>query len=593
MVQGVADWFRQSATSPPPQSDLMFARLTLFSGRPMYWALGGSPAAFQNAIGLGDLIERCCAWPGVHVGIEPTAVAMIVRSVIAEQDPNSSAAILAWLEEEGVSEAELEGWLTAVGVDPDQALWLPGDAERFGVPNRIRWLLGLLRDAAPSGGGAVIWIDQDAAVWWTAETKAALIRCALRWDSISNDTENLLPIFSRHQCVFFSTEFDPSVVPALAAGRPDSPSPPTCWSWRLLDFRHSGGNLLHTPLLALWSERPADPNWAPPATRLPLRRPFRSPGPFGAEAAARYLKQALWERIASGFGQLCKDLNLSEASPSVGTFPCRSPVFFFAQPADPPTRVDAYASDHLRSVYPIVKTCLEADDPLSNGVAWGVLEGDLVALRREVITRTGVQARYILLPVAVKTLTQEDLERDLAQMARTLMFLEFSIADEADNVEIARAPIAARMALIGGLLDSVTEVLGGGIQLTDASSEFERERVYGELRRLLVTLRRLQASLEKDSSDAEQVQRQFRSYQDGTEDFLRRNLTISSIALPHLTDLWGAMLDAYPYHYLNEPLKSLKGVSARRFSTRPIDEAVTANPIAPACKPSSSPFLRR
>jgi hypothetical protein len=86
--------------------------------------------------------------------------------------------------------------------------------------------------------------------------------------------------------------------------------------------------------------------------------------------------------------------------------------------------------------------------------------------------------------------------------------------------------------------------------------------VYAELSNLLLPVRQIQTLLEKVVSDEAQVQQKFEGYLDGTEDFWRRRFTFSPFPDANVGNLREALLDAYPYHYVRQPLKSLHNQSA-------------------------------
>lgn len=204
--------------------------------------------------------------------------------------------------------------------------------------------------------------------------------------------------------------------------------------------------------------------------------------------------------------------------------------------------------------------CLASDDPLSQEVAWGVLEGDLVTLRRERSARKATQSWYLLLPVAGegREAVSEETEKDLDFVADSLTYLEFTIGDEARDIATDLEEVGTRQALWGGTLDGVSSQVNEALLLSASVRPGDRHKISLELWETLALLHRWRALMEKIHSDAAQILRKYQGYLDSTEDFVRRRLTFSFPLPAFLRSLGDALLDAYPYHYLQEPLKILE-----------------------------------
>ena len=65
----------------------------------------------------------------------------------------------------------------------------------------------------------------------------------------------------------------------------------------------------------------------------------------------------------------------------------------------------------------------------------------------------------------------------------------------------------------------------------------------------------LQPAIERAASDAGQLVRKLRGYVDGTEDFIQQRLTLAPVG-GSAVDLRQALVDAYPYHYAQQPVES-------------------------------------
>lgn len=308
-------------------------------------------------------------------------------------------------------------------------------------------------------------------------------------------------------------------------------------------------------MLALWDAWPASRRWAPPPPAETTVPPALS-----TQEAADLLEDFLWKKLETAFSIARQAHGLGVAEPRFARIETQPPVFYFAAPVSPPARPIEYVESRGPFLRPLVSKCLASDDPLSQEVAWGILEGDLVTLRRERPVRGATQSWYLLLPVARegREAVSEETEKDLDFVADSLTFLEFTIGDAAWDIATDQEEVSTRQALWGGTLDSVSEQVNEAFSLIASVRPRDRRQINLELWETLALLHRWRALMEKVHSDATQVLRKYRGYLDDTEDFVRRRLTFSFPFPAFLRNLGDALLDAYPYHYLQEPLKSLE-----------------------------------
>jgi hypothetical protein len=540
-------------------SEKRVARVALLSGRVVYWTVRPVyETAVQHAEGLVRLLEWAISLPEARIGVDPKGIGLIIRSLY------SCAS-----EEPGV---QIDRWLDRVGATEGEWISFPKDRHLFG-PHLCRLLRYLRR--AQQNPNEYLWLEDEDAQWWLERTRGAFREYTELFRS-SPDESPLLRLFIRHRCTVFAPWNGQIMLEKLESLFHDEQSRqralkalryhgvqtvkdltfnyPLYWSWRLIDFGVAEEDLIWQPMLALWSDWPSSPRWAPP-------RPENcaSPPPLSPESAADLLEDVLWKKLETVFAIARQACGLGVAEPRVAEVETRPPLFYFAAPESPPVRPEQYPEEHREILFPLVRRCLKSEDPFSREVAWGVLEGDLVALRREYAGARYTQAWYLLLPLLGRRGAEQnaEIERDLEFVADRLTFLEFTIGHEARDVATDLEETGTRQALWGGTLDSVSERVREGASLFPLLKPSDRQKINRELQELLGMLHRWRALVEKISSDAAQILRKYQGYQDGTEDFIRRRLTFSFPFAPSLSSLRDALLDAYPYHYLRVPLQIL------------------------------------
>ena len=545
-------------------SEKRVARVALLSGRVMYWTVRPVyKTAVQHAEGLVRLLEWAINLPGARIGVDPKGIGLIIRSLYSCDS-----------KEPGV---QIDRWLDRVGATEGEFIPFPKDPQLFG-PYLYRLFHYLRR--AQQNPGEYLWLEDEDAHWWLERTRNAFREYTQLFRSSPRDESPLLRLFIRHRCTVFAPWNSQATLGSLHKLLPPGEQQgqralkmlryyglhtsmdltegcPLYWSWRLIDFGVAGRDLIWQPMLALWSDWPSSLRWAPPSPE-----DCAAPPPLSPESAADLLEDVLWKKLETIFAIARQAYGLGMAELEFAGVETRPPLFYFAAPENPPARPEQYPEEYREILYPIVGRCLASDDPFSREVAWGVLEGDLVALRREYAGARYTQAWYLLLPLLGGRGAEQnaEIEKDLEFVADRLTFLEFAIAYEARDVATDLEEAGTRQALWGGTLDSVSEQVREGASLFPLLKPSDRQKINRELQELLVMLHRWRALVEKISSDAAQILRKYRGYQDGTEDFIRRRLTFSFPFAPFLLSLRDALLDAYPYHYLQRPLQGLENM---------------------------------
>jgi hypothetical protein len=430
------------------------------------------------------------------------------------------------------------------------------------------------------------WLDRDDVDWWISCTMRSLASYSSLF-SDGTDRERIFRWISRHVGTVFAPfdgEATRNQLIQLAASLPPERQQRyrsllndpqfdlehlaeirgVYWSWRLTDFANVDGSIVCKPMLALWSEWPSSAQWAPPSlANMEKRRQFTD-----ADAeVARFLSETLWQRIESTFSIARNAFGLGVAEPEFAEKESQPPAFFFAAPVNVPVKPEEYAEELRPAIMPLVRSCLISADPLADQVAWALLEGDLVALRREISRVRTYQPRYLLLPAYAKSSSAQPIEEDIGSVADRLTFLEFSIGHEARDVYTDWEPLAVRSGMWGGTLDLVNRVTGEAIDLLPSVHRSHLGRINERLTTLHLVLRRLQTSIEPSASDADQVLRKYTSYLDGTDDYFRARLPSSAVPRVTTLNLRDAIQHAYPYQYVKQPVESLQSIMAQLNSS--------------------------
>jgi hypothetical protein len=532
-----------------------FSSVALATARPLYW----KPSAIDarvHADNVGKLLEWCLELPRVSVGLDPSSVGLIVRSIYAQRNRNPSPLVNGWLDRVGASRAD------------EASLW-PTDVEHFG--GRLCRLLRYLRSAKKHSDR--IWLQPNEARWWIRETAACLREYGGTLSSTDAETHiRLRTLCNRHVCTLFApfdgTAFlqrledllDEEDLDALIDYRNVAQEileyrDTVYWSWRLMDFRCSNDNLIAIPLLTLWSNRPASAYWAPqpPQTQ-------QVPTYLSSKQTTSMLADLMWERLESLFSIALHAHGLSEASVNFAGYSGNAPVFYYADLVDAPARPEDYATRQKPSIKPLVNIALSSEDPTSEEVAWGVLEAHLAVLRRETTYNDSYRPWYLVLPLKPEATPPpnlgENVEEEFWHIVNRLTYLEFTFGDEARDIHGKMESIAARHPLWTYILDEVRSVTTGFTDLLTISRSGHGAAVYEELEKLHVLQMSLQAKLEEEKRDAEQEQGRFEGYAAGTESFLKQHMRVSLLAHDGVRGLRGSLLEPFPYKELADVLRS-------------------------------------
>ena len=547
--------------------DTQFSRVALVAGRPLYWRTP-TVSAQKHAERFGELLKWCLRLPKVELGIDPKGVGLILRSIYAQ------------LEEEPLP-ADLNKRLNSVGATEEETVQWPGDVERFS--SHLNQLIELVRLAETRKGYA--WVDPEEAGWWVEATIETLAEYATVLEE-DRFQELSLELVNRHRCTLFAPSDGSDLLEPLTdleqlkgsmeeeeyqsfieghrnlrADISDYRRSDVYFSWQLTNFVLSQSNLVNISLLALWSDWPSSTvRWAPPCPEDLRENPSLAP-----HEAASLLEDVLGEKFGGLFKAVRKAFNIGQALPELNSvYKSQSPVFYFAEPTDPPEYPEAYAREWGPAIYPLVKKCLASKDPLADEVAWGVLEQDLAALRREINGDGGHFSRYLLLPVDSGSFSgqelEKELERDLAHLTHHLSSLEFSYNDAVPNIYAADIePIQlrheARQPLWKRTLEDLKSQMADSLNLlpglgrSDAAKVYEEFEKFGELQ-IRVEHRLEEGRVELDEANEKLVSH----YQGKTEEYLG-GVAFSPLSRVEVRSLRDALLNPFAFGYLGRLLQ--------------------------------------
>jgi hypothetical protein len=535
-----------------PQDDMRFDRAALLSGRSMYW--GYDPR--QRAESVFALIGWCLELPDAVLGVAPFGIARTLQGLYAKTGDTIPAEVMRSFEFFGIAGRNVSPW------HADDA-WLAHKDDL------VRLLVGRNED------DGYVWLAPADAAWWLDLTKQSLLSYADVFDQDIED-DNLFPLLTRHRCTVFApfngtatwdnllalvgrlTDADQQAVIRQELEQQNL-SRENCdairgayWSWRLLDFSNAQGSIIYTPLLAAWSYWPQSGDWAPQPAPSVTTQPIMT-----GDETAELVAKVFWTQMETLFSYARRALGLYQVANAFAAVEASPPVFFFASPITPPRHAEEYAVSLREAVAPLIRACLLSSDPLSAQVAWGLLEGHLVTLRSEISNTSNYFPRYLLFPTDAST-RKSTLEQDVGFVADQFTYIEFMISLGANDVASAIDLLISHTSLWGGTLDRVAEVTGDAADLLASVGRRQTSVINRRLASLNMVLRRLETFIETAVSDSNVVQRKYSGALDGTDDFMRRQITASIVPNLSVTNLRDAMLGAYPYQYVKEPLQALQ-----------------------------------
>lgn len=563
-----------------------YERVAVMTGHPLQW----DTSAIDAVERFGNLHQWCLSLRNVRLGIDPRGVGLILRNIY-EQQPGESLP------------TDVSDKLAGLGDALEQRVFSKSDKELF--DERKDWLIKLIQQVETIDDYS--WAELDEAQWWDCLVKGnwdnpeeadwwveTTVECLKRYANqkqtdLEGHDRRLLRLYDRHCCTFFAPFNGSDLLGRLESlleyeddrrkyqelldlysRLPEDVREPHngyYWSWQLWNFNLSQGRIINMPLLALWKGRPSSTLWAP---RQESRGKGATTASLSPHQAADLLEDVLSQGLEDFFRLALRAHGFNQTAPEFAGYTCYSPVFYFADLANPPASAEEYVDKP--DVKPLLDRCLGlVDSP--KGASWGAHGNGLAAVRREVIRddeRGTYRSRYLLLPLDSRSGTiqnskeyvaKEYLGNGLLHVTHNLTFLEFTCADEARDVYASVESSWARQPLWNRILQDLKTSVTRSMGLLSGLGWLDHAQVFDEFRELHVLQRsHIKAKLDEEVKKDEQARKDSAVHRASTHRYLQDEQVVFSPLLlsdgnEKVDSLHDALIAPFPYEHLESQLK--------------------------------------
>ncbi|HEC23565.1 MAG TPA: hypothetical protein ENI95_11700 [Chloroflexi bacterium] len=318
-----------------------------------------------------------------------------------------------------------------------------------------------------------------------------------------------------------------------------------------IDWSHVGKSVLWTPQLRISDFWPVSARLAPP--RLMAVPPS---SPKTSLVAADILENLFWKQVEKGFRIMRLGFGLGEAGVWVARHELEPPVFYYAEPAEMPSRPEDFLESPacLADLEHLCRVALGTHDPRSSDVIGSFLEGNLLALRRELLGSDRIHPFYLVLPWWSTERAEwiEEVERELLFIADKLFYVEFSAGYRIYDITTDLAMPTEAMALWGGTLDDAAEIVRD-LQRTVAfemARSRQKKEAFITVKHLRALLSRLEAEMLRVTDQVLMMERRWRVAVESTAQFAARAFTAREI--PGLRSLIAGLKDFGVYRLTGE-----------------------------------------
>lgn len=530
---------------------LVFRRLAVFITRPSLFKFVPAEAEVQIPAAT-RFMEWAATLPAASVGFRASGVAELVRSsCYRRREQNLPIGRLLGklssnreLKYEAASDREIWGprlrdSLRALRrcTDPADVCWLPPHVVRL-------WLDATIRSVESYSSFAEMWPRRQAITRFLGMVDRH--RCSLAG---ALDLPDLYDqVVALAQSVAATNALPIALVSAAFESRPASLPYRIFWTMHPLEFGISKDEIVHLPHLCLWTHLPSDHRLAPPSIA-----DGAEDGPVDASTAAHRLREELLNRVEPLFHAAQVACGLEPTEPVLNERACKPVVLFYGDPQTRPDAPDDYIALHDQDMRILSRSCLTADDVGGQRVAWSTAGRDLLILRTEAVSDEMYVPRYLLLPMS--NADPAETERSADRVATKVAFLEFTIVQEARllwrRVETYRRSWARWKSAIEPLRRLTVTALAFVPRL----SPHDLAQIARVSALISTGFYSMRASLERLLAESRGLVQALNTDIDSTEDFVRIELDVSRIG--QHKDLGSAIVDAYPYHYLKQPVAEL------------------------------------
>jgi competence protein ComGC len=324
-----------------------------------------------------------------------------------------------------------------------------------------------------------------------------------------------------------------------------------------VDWSFTGGSLLWTPQLRI-------SNFWPVSRRLAPLPPDGIPQPvlMPASDAARLLEDVFWNGIKTLFGIIRLHFELGSAYVGLDDRKWGAPIFYYAEPVEMPDHPEGLLEVAAEDLEILARKTMGVEDLQSEGISAGLLAGNLLTFRYELIGEKTAMPCYLLIPWGrgPRDGWGEEVEREAAFTADKLSFLEFSAGFEAYDILTDLAIPEESMALWGGSLDDTAELLTALEDQIASSPRLGQKRrtAFRMVHHLWASLARLEARVLRGTDQVLHTKRKWEGAVESTEIFAKR--AFSPRPLGGLRGLLEGLRESFPYR--------LSGTKARLAAER-------------------------
>lgn len=311
-----------------------------------------------------------------------------------------------------------------------------------------------------------------------------------------------------------------------------------------VDWSFTHGSLLWAPQLRISNFWPANPRLAPP-----ISSSLSLPAPMDAAEAAHLLEDTYWKAIETLFRAMRMSFDLGTAYVGLGDRRWGAPVFYYAEPTPMPDRAEQLLELAASDLETIARETLGVEDLFSETISGGILAGNLLVFRRELIGEGQVTPYYLIIPwgQGPRDRWGAEVEREAVSTADMLAFLEFSAGFESYDILTDLAVPEEFMALWGGSLDAAAQLLQELHDQIAFTPRLGRKRAmaFQMVRHVESGLARLEAEIIRTNDMMLRTEQKWKAAVESTELFARRAFSLRS--LEGIRSLIEGLRESYPY----------------------------------------------
>ncbi len=229
------------------------------------------------------------------------------------------------------------------------------------------------------------------------------------------------------------------------------------------------------------------------------------------------------------------------------------PTFYFADPIDRLPTTTEYAE--IADVHHLISNCIVYYEQYADKLSWSTLEGSMSTIRGEKTLTGHYKARYLLLPNVARSANDKMIGSDLDHIVGNLTFVEYTIGLEALDIFNRVRDIESKRTVDSDTINTMDYISRKLASIVSSSPGETLKSGAEEFAELQLLLGRVQYAFEKMQGEAVLLEQQYVFLINRTNEYLRETMIMAPV--PEQPDLSAALVDAYPYHYLRNPMSYL------------------------------------